>query len=329
MDLPQGFDLKAIRVFVMVAETGGMTPAAKQLGLTQSTVSQIVGNLEDALGTPLFDRAVRPLALTAAGTTFYERGRVMLAEAGDLLRSLRAGQSEPLSSLTLAMADSLANAVGPALVAEQRALARRWRIWAGISPDNHAALMNRTVDAVVTTTDELDGIEGLESLPILTEPFVLVLPASYQGPVEPLEAMTDLPFVRYSLRSAIGRQIEGQLNRLRLSVPIGAEFDTAASQLTAVGDGMGWSLSTPLCLLQERGRLERLRVEPMTRGRFSRPIALVARRGDLGTTTEVLAAAIRRILKERCLPELFAALPWLAEDIVWPEEPAAAAQPYS
>ncbi|HIP79124.1 MAG TPA: LysR family transcriptional regulator, partial [Kiloniellaceae bacterium] len=104
MDLPQGFDLKAIRVFVMVAETGGMTPAAKQLGLTQSTVSQIVGNLEDALGTPLFDRAVRPLALTAAGTTFYERGRVMLAEAGDLLRSLREGQSEPLSSLTLAMA---------------------------------------------------------------------------------------------------------------------------------------------------------------------------------------------------------------------------------
>src|SRR3546814_17782951 len=83
---------------------------------------------------------------------------------------------------------------------------------------------------------------------------------------------------------------------------------------------MGWSLSTPLCLLQEVRQLDRLRVEPLPRGRFTRPISLVARRGDLGATPEVLAAAIRDILKRRRLPELFAALPWLAEMIAWPEE---------
>src|SRR3546814_13645209 len=83
MDLPQSFDLRSLRVFVMVAEAGGMTSAARQLGLTQSSVSQIVGNLEEAIGSALFDRSVRPLALTAAGTTLYERGRAMLAEAGD------------------------------------------------------------------------------------------------------------------------------------------------------------------------------------------------------------------------------------------------------
>ena len=325
MDLPQGFDLKAIRVFVLVAETGGMTQAAKHLGLTQSTVSQIIGNLEEALGSDLLDRSVRPLALTAAGTSLYERGRVMLAEAGELLRSLRDNQAEPLSSLTLAMPDSVANAVGPSLVAEQSELAKRWRIWAGIAPDNHAALMNHTVDAVVTTTDELDGIEGLESHPILCEPFVLVLPADYAGPVDALEALAEMPFVRYSLRSAIGRQIEGQLNRLRLDVPVGAEFDTAVSQLGAVADGMGWSLSTPLCLLQERDHLERWRIEPMPRGRFSRPVCLVARRGDLGPTAALLAQAIRAILKDRCLPDLLAALPWLREEIFWPEEEESAA----
>jgi DNA-binding transcriptional LysR family regulator len=320
MDLPQSFDLRSLRVFVMVAEAGGMTSAAKQLGLTQSSVSQIVGNLEEALGSELFDRSVRPLALTAAGTTLYERGRVILAEAGDLYRGLRDRDLRQLSSLTLAMAESIANTVGPLLVAEQRQLAKRWRIWAGISPDNHAALLNHTVDAVVTTTDELDGVEGLESHAILTEPFVLVFPASYEGPSEPLEALASMPFVRYSLRSAIGRQIEGQLNRLRLNVPIEVEFDTASSQLSAVADGMGWSLSTPLCLLQEIRQIERLRVEPLKRGRFSRPISLVARRGDLGATPEVLAAAVRDILKRRRLPDLFAALPWLSDLIMWPEE---------
>jgi DNA-binding transcriptional LysR family regulator len=324
MDLPQSFDLRSLRVFVMVAEAGGMTSAAKQLGLTQSSVSQIVGNLEEALGSDLFDRSVRPLALTAAGTTLYERGRAMLAEAGDLYRDLREREVTQLSSLTLAMAESLANSVGPQLVAEQRGLAKRWRIWAGISPDNHAALMNHTVDAVVTTTDELDGVEGLESHPIVTEPFILVFPASYDGPAEPLEALAAMPFVRYSLRSAIGRQIEGQLNRLRLNVPIHAEFDTAISQLGAVADGMGWSMTTPLCLLQEAGRLDRLRIEPLKRGRFSRPISLVARRGDLGVTAEVLAAALRDILRRR-LPALYADLPWLKDAMVWPEEPRSAA----
>src|SRR3546814_6679554 len=120
---------------------------------------------------------------------------------------------------------SIANTVGPLLVAEQRTLAKRWRIWAGISPDNHAALLNHSVDAVVTTTDELDGIEGLESHAILTEPFVLVFPAGYTGPSAPLEALAAMPFVRYLMSSASGRQIEGQLKRPRVNVPIAEEFD--------------------------------------------------------------------------------------------------------
>jgi hypothetical protein len=79
-------------------------------------------------------------------------------------------------------------------------------------------------------------------------------------------------------------------------------------------------MTTPLCLLQEVGRLERLRIEPLKRGRFSRPISLVARRGDLGVTAEVLAAALRDILRRR-LPALTGEMPWLSELMAWPEEP--------
>src|SRR3546814_5141152 len=78
---------------------------------------------------------------------------VCSSDLGDLYRELRDRDLRQLSSLTLAMAESIANTVGPLLVAEQRTLAKRWRIWAGISPDNHAALLNHSVDAVVTTTD--------------------------------------------------------------------------------------------------------------------------------------------------------------------------------
>src|SRR3546814_13355680 len=85
---------------------------------------------------------------------------VCSSDLGDLYRELRDRDLRQLSSLTLAMAESIANTVGPLLVAEQRTLAKRWRIWAGISPDNHAALLNHSVDAVVTTTDEPDGKIG-------------------------------------------------------------------------------------------------------------------------------------------------------------------------
>lgn len=319
MLLPQGFDLKAIQVFVVVAEAGGMTLAAQRLGLTQSAVSQTVAALEKALGEILFDRGVRPLAMTTAGNLLYGRGRELLAHAADTLALVREGNRKVLSSLTIAMAESFANTVGPALVREQRDRVAHWRVWSGISPDHHEALMSRLVDVVVTASDELDSVDGLERHLLFREPFVLVFPAAYDGPVEPLDHVGGLPFIRYSLRSAIGRQIERQINRMRLKLPIDAEFDTATGQLTAVRDGMGWSMTTPLCLLQDFHLLDRLRVLPMTRGRFFRRFTLVARERDLGDLPAILAASSREILRRRALQPLFERFPWMEPLIAWPD----------
>ena len=67
MKLPPGFDLHALEVFLLTAELGGMTQSAQHLGLTQSAVSQMIAKLEAGLGTSLFDRTIRPLALTDSG----------------------------------------------------------------------------------------------------------------------------------------------------------------------------------------------------------------------------------------------------------------------
>ena len=320
MEFPQSFDLRAIRAFVVVAETGGMTAAAKQLGLTQSSVSQIIANLETAVGTPLFDRSVRPLALTATGNMLLERGRELLARASDAFLAIREAERQPLANLTVGMFESFANTVGPLLVQELSELSRHWRVWSGISPQQNAALLSHSVDVIVTSSGELDTETGLERHFLMREPFVLVSPLAYGEPGEDLASFADKPFVRYSLRSAIGRQIERQLSRLRLSFPIHVEFDTAGAQLAAVANGAGWSMTTPLCLLQEQHLLPRLQVAPLTRGPFSRRISLVARRGDLGEVPSVMATTARRLLRERCLPSLFQQLPWLEPEIAWREE---------
>ncbi len=320
MEFPAGFDLKAIRTFTFVVELGGMTQAAQRLEMTQSSVSQTISNLEEAIGSALFDRTVRPIALTPTGVTLYDHSRDILAAAGDTLQALREQQGRRLTSLTLGMPESFANTVGPMLAESLDSYASRWRIWSGISPENHDALMNHAVDIIVTTSDELDSLEGLEIYPLLEEPFILIFPADYEHPSTALEAHTDLRFIRYSLRSAIGRQVERQINRLRLNLPITAEFDTASGQLAAVAAGTGWSVTTPLCLLQEYAKVgAQVRVEPIKRGQFSRSLKLIARKGALGDVPRSIASESRKILQNKGLELLFERHPWIRNLIVWPE----------
>ena len=56
-----------LEIFVAVAETGSITEAAKNLYITQASVSQAVSNLERKYDMLLFDRLSRRLYLSAAG----------------------------------------------------------------------------------------------------------------------------------------------------------------------------------------------------------------------------------------------------------------------
>ena len=77
--MPRNLDLTALRSFVTVLETGGVTRAAHQLHLTQSAVSMQLKRLEEALGQPLLDRAGRGVTPTAQGEQLLAYGRRMLA----------------------------------------------------------------------------------------------------------------------------------------------------------------------------------------------------------------------------------------------------------
>ena len=77
--MPRNLDLTALRSFVTVLETGGVTRAAHQLHLTQSAVSMQLKRLEEALGQPLLDRAGRGVAPTAQGEQLLAYGRRILS----------------------------------------------------------------------------------------------------------------------------------------------------------------------------------------------------------------------------------------------------------
>lgn len=78
-----GIDLNDVATFVRVAEGGGVTPAAKAIGVPKSTVSRALARLEKHLGVRLVQRTTRALALTDAGRSYYERVRGAVAGLAD------------------------------------------------------------------------------------------------------------------------------------------------------------------------------------------------------------------------------------------------------
>jgi len=73
-------NLEDLETFVAVADTGGVSAAARRLGLPKSIVSRRLGRLESELGAQLLTRNTRGAALTEAGATFREHAARAVAE---------------------------------------------------------------------------------------------------------------------------------------------------------------------------------------------------------------------------------------------------------
>ena len=72
--------IDAMRIYSRVAELGGFTAAADNLGLLKSTVSNAVLQLENSLGTRLLHRTTRKVQMTQDGLACYERCKDLLAD---------------------------------------------------------------------------------------------------------------------------------------------------------------------------------------------------------------------------------------------------------
>jgi DNA-binding transcriptional LysR family regulator len=110
-----------LRAFLAVADARGFSTAARELGQSQSSLSQAVAALEDELAQPLFVRDGRSIHLTEAGRILREHAERALAElarATDALASLR---DLTRGTLLLGTSDTLASYLLPPVFAAFRA----------------------------------------------------------------------------------------------------------------------------------------------------------------------------------------------------------------
>ena len=317
MILPPEFSLHALEVFVMTVELGGMSQCAAHLQVTQSAVSQTIAKLESSIGTPLFDRSMRPLGLTTSGRTLFERARRLIGLARSTYDEVREGANLPLASLTVAMSFSLANQLTAAIMAGLGDRAGRWNIRSGISLEHQGEFLARDIDMLVTGSFNLEHRSNVELHSMLEESFVIALPASYPKPLDFDAGLSDLPFIRFSPLTGMGQQIERQIVRMKLRLPNVVEVESSHQQLALVAAGLGWTITSPVCLSAAPDLVRRTRLEPMPRGRFSRLVQVVARAGELGDIPAQMAQLCARELRETTFPPLIAEAPWLADHLIW------------
>lgn len=96
-------DLRALSIFARVAERKSFVRAARDLGITQSGVSNAIGRLEEQLGVRLLARTTRRVGLTEDGAALFERSRQILADLDEAEQVLTRSRLAPSGRLRIDM----------------------------------------------------------------------------------------------------------------------------------------------------------------------------------------------------------------------------------
>jgi DNA-binding transcriptional LysR family regulator len=280
-----------LEAFLAVIETGSIMAAAARLNVTQPGVTRRVQNLEEQLGTALFERPAKPLRPTLAGREAYEHGRRVLQSIDDLRSSaapngavrgeLRIGVSLDLSEAALAGPIDGLRAAFPDLSV---------RITTGWSPGLLDEVLRNQIDAAaLNLPDGTRPPEELTADAIAEQPVLIVGARDLDLPATP--TLRDL--ARYAwvvgqtgcgFRTTLRRRFEAE----GLSFTVGVEAPSTDLRLSLAARGIGLTLVTPARLIRSPFRAQVRAIglsefapfirswlvhRPST-GRLRRPIAL-------------------------------------------------------
>lgn len=314
-------DLNALEMFTAVCETGSMALAAQRLGVSQSAVSQMIKVLEASYGVQLFDREVRPVRPTRAGGILLEMADTLLSDARAMAEQLRQSVRQDHAQLRLGCVDSFAATIGPALIRALSGSARQLQLWSGLTPGLNAQLLGRELDLAICTEVPSADARIAQRL-LFSEHWVAVFPRGQAlaalAEARDLKARAaSLPLIRYTQRSVMGQQVERFLRHIGLDAPRRFEFDATDPLLSLVAAGLGWAISTPLCLWQSRAWLDQVQLLPIPASRLGqRDFFLLCRDAEWSAMAEDIARLTRTVLRHETLPALQASMPALPFDAV-------------
>jgi len=186
-------ELHQLRCFVVAADELHFGRAARTLAMLPSALGRQIRLLEQDLGTRLFERTTRHVALTPAGAAFVDRARELLAQADRLAAQVRAQSRVEAQALRLGAIDSAAAGLVPMLLHDFRA--RHPEVTVHLLEDKTIRLLPRLASghldlAIVRPPRDLDPRFELQFL--FYETAVVAVPARHRLARRPSVEVTDL-----------------------------------------------------------------------------------------------------------------------------------------
>src|SRR4051812_38431952 len=238
-------DTRHLESFVAVAEELSFTRAAERLQAVQSTVSSGVAALEREVGTALFIRSTRHVALTRAGSDLLPRARTALGAvgqmrivgarlAGTVTGSVRVGMLTNLESLGLPAVFGAFHRAHPGVELSMRT-----------SPRGSTGLVDdvrRSRADVAFCGLALDDLAGVHTQVLSRQPFVAVLPDGHALAGKEPVSITDLlddDFVEMPVGFGNRRVVDDWLRRAGLRRRVTLEVPDLSTVPAYVAAGLG------------------------------------------------------------------------------------------
>lgn len=237
-------ELRQLRYFLAVAATQNFTRAAETVHVSQPSLSIQIAALEEELGTKLFDRLGRKVALTQAGELFREHaGRVLreLEQAVQVVQELQGAQRGRLVVGTVATVNSY---LIPPLVSrfKQRFPGIHLQVHAQPSTEIVAGLLANRLDVGICLLPVTH--DRLTVVPLFDERLVLVAPAN--APLKKsrlhMRDLAGLPLVLMPVDYCLRKMVEAECAEARIQPQVVLEMTSPEGILQAVAGGAGFTI---------------------------------------------------------------------------------------
>lgn len=317
-------------VFLMLARTRSFTETARQLGLSQSSVSRVVADLEQDLGIALIEHHVRPVRLTPRGVLLrqilndeYERLRARLSVLSDSCAGA--------GPLRVGIVESLARVMGRRIVEAFEDICNSVTVLTGIARYLLQLLDANELDVIICS-DPFNARADLKRRFLFREPSIVLMPppdarrSRIAGLTsrEPLRCLTweqlqhlELPIIRYHRNNSGGRLEETLFNDLGLAFESTLEVDVNALLLTFVAEGLGWTITRPTTLVQHPELAAGVRALPMPDPVVSRELFVISRAAEETPLTTRIAAVAARTVVEDLIPAFAVYAPWVNDYVFY------------
>jgi len=239
--------LRQIEYVLAVAEEGSFTAAARRCHIVQSALSHQVAQLEQKLGTILFERNSRSLRLTPAGEAFVESGRRALDAVRRIEDEVAARSGEVRGRLSLGTISTLTE---PDVIGLTAQFHRRYpHVDIEMSMDGSERMIDRmhehSLDLAFVGLWPGVVIERLESADLCEEELVALLPREHpltQCRRVGLEQLTEWPMADFGEGSGARQQSEEAFAAAGLRYAVRFEVSTISLLVDIVRRGLAIGL---------------------------------------------------------------------------------------